>query len=68
MPPDPRDMELVETATSAIAGLILAHERVDHPAIQAQVLRLLGAIAKFNAARVERLDDAALRRAVSRLK
>jgi len=62
---DPRDSELVAVAASVVARLIVAHERVDHLEIVAQVTRLLDAVASHtNAARPK---DQALRRAVALL-
>ena len=67
MQPDPRQDEFVAAAVASIRGLVLAHVRVDHPAIAAEVGRLLGACARYTSALAERPGDEPLRRAVMAL-
>ena len=65
---EPHDREWVAGAASALAGLISAIRRVDHPAVAEQVAALLNAATRYvNATQAERPDDAALRAAVERL-
>lgn len=67
MPPDPRDAALIETAASVLAGLVVAELRADHPAIMAEIGKLLNAVTGYNRARAERASDEPLRRAIARL-
>lgn len=66
-PPDPRDVTLVETVFAVLAGLVIAERRVDHPAIMAEIGKLLTAISQYNRARAERPSDEPLRRVIARL-
>jgi hypothetical protein len=59
--------ELVATAASVIAGMILAHRQGDTEAIAAEIGRLLSAVAVYANTPVERASDEPLRRAVARL-